>query len=189
MWYITWFRARADGSRPAGTRLGVIADRVASAKPLSAGDHRRPDVDDDERRGVHRAAPASSRTDPPAWAIWAISSSRRRSWRSMSGPPNSDADHQRHELDQADRPTAAAEPVRRYTWMKTATSVMLDPVSERISPIQSSRKSRWRSGVRSTASGAQPAAESPAHEAAAVNRRPTSHIPTISLDFCVEAPG
>ena len=33
VFHITWFRASADGSRSGGTRLGVIAERVASEKP------------------------------------------------------------------------------------------------------------------------------------------------------------
>ena len=69
-WYITWLRARADGSRSAGTRLGVIAARVASEKPLSPGDRpprrrRRP------RPGwVHRAPRQEQRPTRPAWPIW-----------------------------------------------------------------------------------------------------------------------
>ena len=49
-------------------------------------------------------------------------------------------------------PTAAGSWVRASTWSNTATNVTLEPISEKISPVHSNRKSRERSGERSTAS-------------------------------------
>src|SRR5580704_16762488 len=69
----------------------------------------------------------------------------------MSGPPRSAANARGTSWTSPTRPTAAAEWVRANTWTNTATRVIWEPDSETRSPSQRSRKSRWRSGVRSTA--------------------------------------
>ena len=65
---------------------------------------------------------------------------------------------------------------------------MFEPVSERISPVQRSRKSRWRSGRDVDRERAQAAPDPAAHAAAGLNGTPLTYIPTISLDFRTEAP-
>ena len=102
VFHITWLSASADGSRSTGTRLGVIAERVARENPEKPATSAGAQVDAPQRRLARERAGqqqtprrASGRPGRPRRSL-------RRSYRSIHDPPNSEAAISGHQLHQPD---------------------------------------------------------------------------------------